>query len=334
MILKQAEQTRFAGTVTAVAAVLAAVVACSSPRQVRKLPPGADPRSAAVEATLNQEWPEAAAYWDKVLTLSGEQDVVACKEAATALANLREWEGTLNILERCLDENPREADLLAMKGDALVELGFRRSAEACYERCLKFDPNRIAILCSLGHLRLELDRETAAVDPLQRALDLGCERMDTRERLAIAYRDSGKPIEAWMLFASRIGLEPAPTAEFIVQGAELSLNRTLLAEYPDATAIALVWLERSLLLHPQHTESLFQHGVISEQLENYEDAINSYKLAEASEPGFLPALTHLALLFAELDHEGPCREAVARAAQLESNNARRLALLNLLAKFD
>jgi lipopolysaccharide biosynthesis regulator YciM len=98
--------------------------------------------------------------------------------------------------------------------------------------------------------------------------------------------------------------------------------------------VAIVWLEVSVGENPEHTAAYFQHGVLSEALGNHGEAIDSYRMSIYTDPNFLPALTNLALLYAELDREGPCREMVARAVELESNRQRRAALQQLLARFE
>lgn len=316
------------------AVLLALLSSCIVQPKEARIPRVEDPRPAAVIATRNSEWKLAAHYWSQTLDNSSGEDVQACVEAATALRHLQDLEGEITMLQLGLEKDPHNADLLELKGDALVKLGFRRSAEACYERCLEEEPDRIPALCSLGHLRLLLDREMAAINPLQRALDLGCPKLSTRENLARAYRESGEPILAWALYTSRIQMDPPPSAEFIADAAGLALNPILLAQCPDATAVALVWLEGSLLREPNHTEANFQHGVLSESIGNTLDAIESYGHSVKTQPTFLPALTNLALLFAELGHEGPCREMVARSVELETDYDRRIALRELLVRFE
>ncbi len=322
---------RLGGALSLFLLVLASCVGQPGTVQVPRVE---DPRPAAVLATRNGEWPAAAHYWTEVLELSDGEDLEACLQAAHALRELKDLEAEINVLQRGLEVYPDNPDLLAFKGDALITLGFRRSAESCYERCLEEDPDRIPVLCALGHLRLLLDRETAAVTPLQRALDLGCEKMTTRENLANAYRNSGEPVRAWLLYSSRMQLEPLPNPEFIADAASLALHPMLAEKHPDATAVALVWLERSLSQEPNHTEANFQHGVLSEAIGNTFDAVESYGRAVKTQPTFLPALTNLALLFAELEHEGPCREMVARAVELESDYDRRIMLRELLGRFE
>ena len=334
MILKDETEIRVDRGATALSLLLVVLSSCLSQPRAVKVPRVKNPRPAAVQASLAGEWVPAAHYWREVFELSKGTDLRACLESAQAMSNLKDYEGASNILQLGLDEYPNNPDLLACKGDALVALGFRRSAEACYERCLEVSPNRIPVLCALGHLRLTLDRETAAVGPLQRALDLGCDKLSTRERLATAYRDSGRPAHAWVLYVSRMNLDPPASPEFVTEAACLALDPALLATHPDATAVALVWLECCLLLNPNHTEAHFQHGVLSEAIGNSLDAIDSYRRAIETQPSFLPALTNLALLFAELQHEGPCREMVARAVELESDHDRRIALWDLLGRFE
>ena len=309
-------------------------VACQAGNRTPKAPPVDDPWNAAVQASEGEEWTKAAYYWNEVLSGPEGDNAEAYREAAFALRKMGDSERAAEVLQRGLDAEPNNPDLLELKAESLVDLGFRRSAEAYYERCLEQDPNRISALCGLGKLRLALDREMAATKPLQRAYDLGCDDPLLFEHLARAYHNSGEPIRAWHLFIDRMGRAPQPSPDLVAEAAVIALDPRLLAKHPDATAVALVWLESSMREHPEHTVVFFQHGVLSESLENHEDAIASYLHCAKTDPDFLPALTNLALLFAELEHEGPCREMVSRAVELESDRQRRRALQQLLARFE
>ena len=160
-----------------------------------------DPLSAALRASREEDWGSAAQYWNEVFLQADGKNMRACLETARALKHLGDPESASNMLQLGLREDPDNPDLLEMKGDSLVELGFRRSAEACYERCLANDPDRIRVLCSLGCLRLSLDREEAALIPLQKAVDLGCDDPEILAELARAYRGTGQPVRAWKILA-------------------------------------------------------------------------------------------------------------------------------------
>lgn len=311
-----------------------ALGACAGgPRSV-SIPTVRDPRLAASQATQNGEWAQAAHYWQLVFEESEHEDLEACLESAIASQHLGALDDAINTIRCGLEEDGANPDLLALKGDVLVGLGFRRSAESCYERCLELEPDRIDVLCSLGHLRLSLDREQAAVVPLQLALDLGCDKLSTREHLAQAYRESGEPVRAWGLYVSRMDLEPLASSEFVLEAANLALNPKVSLAHPDSKALALLWLESSLSLEPGRTKLQFQRGVILEALCDEQAAVDSYRRAIEADPDFLPALTNLALLYADLGHEGPCREMVARSIAIEWNRGRRVALQQLLEQFE
>lgn len=325
---------RIEGTERALGLSLLVLAACSSGPGAIRLPFARNPALVASEAAQEGEWAKAAHNWELVFEQSDGEDLHACLEGAKAFKHLGDLEGASNLLGLGLERDPRQPDLLELKGELLVELGFRRSAEVYYERCLAEDPDRIPVLCALGNLRLSLDHETSAIVPLQRALDLGCDKVSTREHLARAYDDSGELLRAWPLYVSRMSLDPPPSPEFTAEAAVLSLNPKLLATYPDATDVALIWIECSLLINPNHIGAHFQHGVLSEALGNKLMAVACYERAIEIEPAFLPALTNLALLLAELEQEGPCRAIVARAVALESDHDRRVALWELLEKFE
>ena len=316
------------------ASMLVSTPACKTHTTLPRAQYETDPLSAALRASRDEDWDSAAQYWNEVFLQAEGKNMRACLETARALKHLGDPESASNMLQLGLREDPDNPDLLEMKGDSLVDLGFRRSAEACYERCLANDPDRIRVLVNLGCLRLSLDREEAALIPLQKAVDLGCDDPDVLSELARAYRGTGQPVRAWKIFRQRMEDAHSDCPQLASEIGSLVVEPRVVSSDPSARERALSWLERSLEQDPQATCAHFQSGVLKEELGDVEGAIECYRRAVETDPAFLPGLTNLALLYAARGEEEHCREMVTRAITLEDDRERRRALRRILDRFE
>jgi tetratricopeptide (TPR) repeat protein len=65
---------------------------------------------------------------------------------AKVAANLKHWDVAIKQLTEALDFSPRSADLLALRGQAKLELGKKAEAKKDFEAALRFDPEyRLAL---------------------------------------------------------------------------------------------------------------------------------------------------------------------------------------------
>jgi tetratricopeptide (TPR) repeat protein len=310
---------------------IAVLSACAAPqkRMLRVLPS----RTEAEAATLAGDWKAAAERWYSLYLADPGRPADACAQASRALLELRDADSAAHLIDNGLAMHEKDPDLLALKGQALVALGFRRAAEDCFERALSFDPRRIEALLALGKLRIDLGLESAAVKPLRRAVEITGGDFETWRLLARAEREAGNPrgaYESWIrAFAMGTG-----SVDDLVEAATLSVDESFRRAHPESGDQMFRWLHTAVERDPQCTRAHFQLGVLSEEMERREEAIEHYRRAVEIDPGCLMSLTNLAILYSSVGDEGNAREMVGRALALEQDGGRRKALQKLLEPFE
>lgn len=292
----------------------------------------ANPREAAQVAMQAGDWGRAAERWYAVF-LRDRDAVEPCAMTARSLLRTHDADSASHVLDLGLAVHPDDPDLCELKGDALVELGFRRPAEEYYLRALKQDAKRASALYALAKLRMDLGWETAALSPLEQAIEITGGNSECWYMLAKARRSAGNPCGAFeayeKAFASDYG-----SVDALVAASTLPITDTLRRAHPDAARVMADWLERAVKREPQCTEAHFMLGVLSEEMGKKDEAIVHYRRAVETDPACLMSLRNLAVLYALMGDEQNTREIVDRALKLEIDVERRKALQRLLESLE
>src|SRR4051812_33964432 len=169
----RSESTREGSNATHVRAlaICALLAGCHSQNSMPTASSEANPREAAEIAMQSGDWGLAAERWYAVFLMDREA-VEPCAMTARSLLHTRDAASASHVVDIGLERHPDDAELLELKGDALVELGYLRTAEDYYVRSLDRDGKRASALFSLAKLHMDLGCESAALDPLERAIEL------------------------------------------------------------------------------------------------------------------------------------------------------------------
>src|SRR5205809_978811 len=89
-----------------------------------------------LSAMRRRDWGLAAERWYAVF-LRDREAVEPCAMTARSLLHTRDADSASHVLDIGLERHPDAPELLEVKGDALVQLGYRRTAEDYYLRSLK-----------------------------------------------------------------------------------------------------------------------------------------------------------------------------------------------------
>lgn len=305
--------------------------ACGSSGSRSSVPTPA--REEALAATRVEDWSQAASLWHALFLADPDRPVEACREAARALIRLEDPESAAKLLDLGRRAHPEDPDLLALKGEALVAMGFRRAAEESFEHALRIDPLRVDALIALGRLRIDLGLESSAVEPLQRAVDITGGDFETLRLLAKALRESGLAPKAYSTWVKAFSMGTG-TVDDLVEAATLFLDDSFRGAHPESGEQMCIWLRTAVERAPQCVRAHFQLGVLCEEMGRREEAIEHYRRAVEIDPGCLMALTNLAILYSNHGDEPNAREMVVRALALEQDGNRRRALQKLLDPFE
>lgn len=231
-----------------------------------------------------------AEHLQKLFLRSGGQDPTACRTAARALIDAGQPEGALEVLELGLESAPGDANLLETQGDALDRAGFRRAAERSFEDSLRAAPDRVSALRSLGRVRLALNRSTAALEPLERCIELGASDTDTYLLLAQALACTGSRQAAFENFAAAFSGRDASATDLVTAAALMLDDCGSKGKRPTLEA----WLDRALELEPKHAQAHYYLGVVHADGQDHTAALQSWRRTVALDPGHVQALEALA----------------------------------------
>lgn len=311
----------------AAAGLLVAGVACKSGSHLpRTMPVTKEMRAQAEQATELGKWDVAAQRWYSIFVGSEHQDAQACAESARAMMRMGDAESALHVLRAGVAKNPDVAELHELQGDALVQQNFRRAAEHRYEEAVKTDPKRASAWRGLGSVRVGLGYEGAAVQPLERAIELGKNDLTTWILLARARNASGDPCGAYQAYVEAFRRGEG-TPDQLVEASTLYLVDAVRRAHVACAEECKGWLQRALEIDPNCVQAHFELGVLEEELGNVDEAIRHYRAAGQD---CLPAIRNLALLYADRRDEPNTRAMVERALKLEKDPDRRKALQHLL----
>jgi tetratricopeptide (TPR) repeat protein len=130
---------------------------------------------------------------------------------------------------------PKAAPVAAAR--ALLWHGELAAAERAFESILDGDPNNVDALIGLAQARRWSGRPLAATAPVARAVLLAPDRRDSREELAWAYVDAGRPVRASALLQAAAVEPSAELAKALerLRKPVLSLSATA---YDDSNGVA------------------------------------------------------------------------------------------------
>jgi tetratricopeptide (TPR) repeat protein len=290
-------------------------------------------RAEAEAATRAADWKSAAQRWYALFMSDPARPADACANAAHAFLELHDAESASNLLDMGIVAHPEDPELLDRKGEALAALGYRRAAEAWFQRSLDLDPKRAPTLVHLGKLRMDLGEESGAVKPLRQAVALTGGDFETWRLLARAEREAGDPKHAFESWVKAFSMGDGSVAD-LVEAATLFVDESFGREHPEVRAQMKKWLLTAIERDPQCARAHFQLGVQAEDCGHRDEAIEHYRRAVEIDPSCLMALTNLAILYSDAGDEVPARDMVARALALEQDGGRKKALQKLLEPFD
>lgn len=154
--------------------------------------------------------------------MSTSHDSSAAPSIADALKHLRRGEHVLaeECAHRALRVRPDDAGWLAIRALSLSGAGRAGESLPLYQRLVELQPGERTHWSNLGNCLCELDREIEALEPLQRALELGADNAATHFAMARACRAAGNPKRALTHIERALAFEPAEP-EFRLLHAEL-----------------------------------------------------------------------------------------------------------------
>lgn len=307
---KTAGQVALCALLACSAAALPAACASDKPRLVV---PGENSVELARAATRAQRWLEAAGRWNDLYLSGGADAHEACRETARALWKIDRPDDAKALLDDGLRRWPDDPELLTLQGNLLAALGFRRAAEMSFARSLEIHGDQPDTWLALARVRLELGLEEGSRAACRRRLELAGACRETYVVLAEASASAGDFACAYESWSMAFSLAPGTLDELFTAGSmyEAARGRSKLAVVP---ASSRAWLLQATEIDPQHTEAHYLLGMIAEDADELDSALQHYRRAAQTDPAHLPSLVRLIELHGRRG-ELPQSEAIAAAAR-------------------
>jgi tetratricopeptide (TPR) repeat protein len=201
----------------------------------------------------------AAIHWNQVRRIDPARGSEPHLELARSLLALNERERALDALEFGIEFFPEDGELRRARGHLLVELGFRRAAEADFAAACEAFPQDPLVWCELAEVRAELGFDGAAVEAYERAVVLPGRPHVVLAAAARANARAERRARAHELFAAALAEAPEDVG-LLADAAANALAWGTLEPLPEdeaepraaALGAARAWARRACELDPQH----------------------------------------------------------------------------------
>ncbi|HIE39223.1 MAG TPA: tetratricopeptide repeat protein [Anaerolineales bacterium] len=150
-------------------------------------------------------------YYDTATRLSPHNAILWNEWARLYHYILGDEEGFQRTINRSLELDPEFEQTWLLIGDVRLEEGDLEGTVEAYRTALEIRPRQPHVWNALGRVYLQLGRPQEAIEALSQALELAPnarDAWDTHRLLAIAYHQTGDPIQA--LIEAQIALQMAP----------------------------------------------------------------------------------------------------------------------------
>ncbi len=202
-------------------------------------------------------------------------------ELGRVLAGLHQYDRAILQLQRCLEDDPQNSDVLAALAGCFLLQGELERPRKIYQQLLTRNPKDFSALWGLGQLALSDGNCQEAIDWLEKALNQQPRNQSVHHTLATALQACGRPEEAKVHHAF---VEEATQAlarvRLLVEQVQkqpdsleprYEIGVTLL-QYASASD-GIAWLYSALEIDPQHTKT---HQALAEYYQQH----GNPKLAE------------------------------------------------------
>lgn len=234
---------------------------------------------AVVQAAAGK-YEEAVTHYNRALAVQPKH-AEALSNRGNALKALQRLDEALASYDRALSVRPDYATGHSNRGAVLSEMKRLPEALAAYDRALALQPDHVEALYNRGHVLHGLKRYDEALAAYDSVLIL-------RPGLAAAHVNRGNSLnelkrydEALASYDRALTMQPNLV--------EAHANRGMALHALDRFDDALASFDRALALWPDYAVALYNRGSTLHALKRYEDAVASYDRAIAAKPDYAAA---------------------------------------------
>jgi tetratricopeptide (TPR) repeat protein len=252
--------------------------------------------------------------------LSAEQ-----KHALPTVANVAaqkiqagEFESACGIVQKALQQTPKDVELWNLLGIAETELHRPTAAQDAFQHGLQLAPNSVSLNENIGFLFYRQGNYTSAKKYLGRAVSLGSQKSGVLFSLAASRLRTGEREKALFELKSLERSLASFSNYWVERGT---------AELPHDMAAAETSFARALDLAPASVPALNGAAYVAEAQDLDEKALSFLIKARKANPNDVPTLMHFANVCLRRDLGPDAVEALEKARSLDPSNNSALYLL-------
>ncbi|HEY6832590.1 MAG TPA: tetratricopeptide repeat protein [Pseudolabrys sp.] len=225
----------------------------------------------------------ALANYDRALVLQ-PRHAEALSNRGNALKALGRFDLALKSYDRAILFQPDYATAHSNRGAVLSVLKRPEDALASYDRALALRPDHVEAHYNRGHVLNELKRHAEALASYDRVLALRPDFVEAYSNRGNALNALKRHDEALASYDRALALRP--------DLAEAHCNRGNASHALGRFDEALVSFERALALRPDYAEAHYNRGATLHELKRYDEALASYDRAIAAKPDYAAAYSN------------------------------------------
>lgn len=198
-------------------------------------------------------------------------DINSLLKSGVTLLDQNKPKEALEKFNLALKENPKSAEVLFQKANALKSLNDFQSALEAYNQSLKINPKSIEIIYNKANLLKKLNKIEEAILCYEQVLYYSPNHALAHNNRGLCLVHHKKYDEAVKAFSSAVASDPANFGAFYNMGNCFVYMRKF--------AEALECYEKSLKINPRNSDAFFNKGNAHDELLQYDKALDCYENA-------------------------------------------------------
>jgi tetratricopeptide (TPR) repeat protein len=247
---------------------------------------------------------------DRILA-TNSRDAAAWHNKGLSLAKLGRYEEAVLAYDHALAINPNDADAWTIKGISLQKLGRRQEALVAYDHALAINPNGADAWTNKGVALRRLGRIDEALAAYDQALAANPKHAYAWLNKGISLEELGRRQEALVACDHALAINPNDADAWCCKG--VALRR--LGRIDEALAA----YDQALAANPKHADAWNNKGISLEKLGRWQEALVAYDHALAANPKHADAWTNKGLALASLERREEALAAFDRALKINPN---------------
>ena len=267
----------------------------------------------AFAAHQQAQWDAAAAGYQEIL-LRQPEHFDALHLLGLVNIQKRNFTAAVQLIERAIALQPRQAAPYVNLAAALRALGRRAEALKRYDSALALDPSNGDILSSCASLLHELGQLEPALANYDRALKSRPQQADWLCNRGDVLQELQRYQEALASYQQAVTFAPKFAAAWNKRGNALRNLKSYEA--------ALASYAHALQLEPNFVEAINNRGNLLRHFHRYPEALACYERALTLQPGYAEAHSNRGNALRELNQLDAARASFQRAVELAPGNVR------------